>query len=74
MCHFYPREKLCPINLKKETHLHFFRGCLTSSVMFDLVCQSFGVVQKKDGDVVEPSRLVVDEPLLSLGTTLGLLV
>ena len=49
-------------------------GCLISSIMFDLVRQSFGVVQTKDGSVVEPSRLVVDAPLLSLGTTQRLLV
>ena len=54
--------------------MHFFRGCLTFSVMFDLVRQSFGVVQTKDGSVVEPSRLVVDAHLVSLGTTQGLLV
>ena len=40
----------------------------------DLVRQSFGVVQTKDGSVVEPSRLVVDTPFLSLDTTQGLLV
>ena len=74
MCQVYPGEKLCPIDLGKETHLHFFRGCLTSYVLFDLVQQSFGVVQDKDDGVVEPSRLVVDAPLLFLGTTQGLLI
>ena len=73
MCHLYRADKLCLIDHKKETHLHFLRGCLTSFVMFDLVRQSFGVVQTKDGSVVEPSR-VVDAPLLSLGTTQGLLI
>ena len=48
MCRLYPEEKFCPIDHRKETHLHFLRGCLTSSVMFDLVRQSFGVVQAKD--------------------------
>ena len=74
MSHLYSADKLCPIDHKKETHLHFLRGCLTSSVMFDLVRQSFGVVQTKDGSVVEPSCLVVDAPLLSLGTPQGLLI
>ena len=72
ICRLYPEEKFCPIDHRKETHLHFLRG-LTSSVMFDLVRQSFGVVQAKDDSVVEPNRLVVDAPLLSLGTTQGLL-
>ena len=74
MCHLHREDKFCPIDRKKETHLHFLRGCLTSSVMFDLVRQSFGVVQTKDGSAGEPSRLVVDAPVLSLGTTQGLLV
>ena len=74
MCHWYPADKLCPIDHKKETHLHVLRGCLPCSVMFDLVSQFFGVVQTKAGSVVEPSRLVVHGPLLSLGTTQGLLI
>ena len=74
MCRLYPEEKFCPIDHRKETHLHFLRGCPTSSVMFDLVRQCFGVVQAKDDSVVEPSQLVADAPLLSLGTTQGLLI
>jgi hypothetical protein len=56
-----------------EDHRHVLKNCYFSGFMFDTVRKAFGLVQR-EGGALEPSRLLLDEPLLSLQSTQGLVL
>ena len=60
--------KLCPQCGRVEDHAHTLKRCYFSAFMFDTVRKAFGLAQGV-GAAVEPSRLLLEEPLLSLQTT-----
>ena len=65
--------KLCPQCGRVEDHAHTLKRCYFSAFMFDTVRKAFGLAQG-GGGAVEPSRLLLEEPLLSLQTTQGLVL
>ena len=65
--------ELCPQCGRVEDHAHTLKRCYFSAFMFDTVRKAFGVAQGV-GAAVEPSRLLLEEPLLSLQTTQGLVL
>ena len=65
--------KLCPQCGRVEDHAHTPKRCYFSAFMFDTVRKAFGLAQGVGG-AVEPSRLLLEEPLLSLQTTQGLVL
>ena len=66
-------SKLCPLCHKHEDHEHVLWHCFFSAFSFDTVRKAFGVVQREGGGI-EPSRLLLEEPLLSLSSSRGLVV
>ena len=64
---------LCPLCHKLEDHPHVLRHCRFSVFMFDTVRKAFGLVHG-DGGVIEPSHLVLENPLQSVGTKQGLVL
>ena len=64
---------LCPMDGRLEDHRHVLKNCYFSGFMFDTVRKAFGLVQR-EGGALEPSRLLLDEPLLSLQSTQGLVL
>ena len=65
--------KLCPQCGRVEDHAHTLKRCYFSAFMFDMVRKAFGLAQGV-GVAVEPSRLLLEEPLLSLQTRQGLVL
>ena len=65
-----PSEHYAP----RTDHEHVLRHCCFSAFSFDTVRKAFGVVQREGGGAVEPSRLLLEEPALSLQSTQGLVL
>ena len=63
--------KMCPLDGRVEDHQHVLKRCFFSGFMFDTVRKAFGLVSWEGGSM-EPSRLLLDAPLLSMQTTQGL--
>ena len=66
-------SKLCPLCHKLEDHEHVLRHCRFSPFIFDTVRKAFGLV-RQDKLVVEPSRVLLENPTLSLRTSQGLVL
>ena len=65
--------KLCPLCHKLEDHEHVLRHYRFSPFIFDTVPKAFGPV-RQDKLVVEPSRVLLENPTLSLQTSQGLVL
>ena len=63
----------CPLDGRVEGHTHVLKNCFFSSFLFDNVRRAFGLAEWGDRKV-EPSRMLLDEPLISLRTTQGLVL
>ena len=66
-------NKLCLLCHRLGDHEHVLRHCCFSAFMFDTTRKAFGRVQR-EGGAVEPSRLIFEEPALSLQCTQGLVL
>ena len=64
---------LCPLCQKVEDHEHRLKKCAFLEVPFQLVRAMFKRV-KVDGKVVEPSRMCLEHPEVSLRTTQGVIL
>ena len=64
---------LCPLCQRMEDHEHRLKKCTYLEVPFQLVRAMFKRV-KMDGKVVEPSRMCLEHPELSLRTTQGMIL
>ena len=56
-----------------EDHEHMLRHCRFTAFVCDTVRKGFGMVQR-EGENVQPSRLLLDEPALSLQSSPGLVL
>ena len=65
--------KLCPRDGRVEDHPHVLKRCLFSGFMFGAVRMAFGLAEGEGGGV-EPSRLLLDEPQLTLQCTQGVVL
>ena len=66
-------SKLCPLCHELKDHEHVLRHCRFSAFRFDTDRKAFGMVQWEGGNV-EPSRLIFEEPSLSLQSSQGLVL
>ena len=66
-------SKLCPLCHRLEDHEHVLRHCRFLAFIFDTVRKAFGLVQR-EGGAVEPNKLLLEEPALSLQSTRGLVL
>ena len=66
-------SKLRPLCHKLEDHEHVLWHCRFSPFIFDTVRKAFGVV-RQDQLVVEPSRVLLENPTLSMQTSQGLVL
>ena len=64
---------MCPLDGRVEDHQHVLKRCFFSGFMFDTVRKAFGLVSWEGGSM-EPSRLLLAAPLLSMQTTQGLVL
>ena len=63
----------CPLCRNMEDHEHMLKKCTYLDIPFQLVRAMFKRV-KMDGKVVEPSRMCLEYPTLSLQTTQGVIL
>ena len=57
--------KMCPLDGRVEDHQHVLKRCFFLGFMFDTVRKAFVLVPWEGGSM-EPSRLLLDAPLLSM--------
>ena len=60
--------KFCPLDGRVTDHAHVLKNCSFSAFGFDTVRKAVGLVDR-EGTKVEPSRLLLDRPEISLRTT-----
>ena len=63
----------CPLCGNMEDHEHRLKKCTYLDIPFQLVRAMYRRV-KKDGKVVEPSRMYLENPAISLQTTQGVVL
>ena len=67
-----PTETACPLNRAQETMEHALTECRFLPTAFHLAVQCLGPIPHEGGTVVDPKEVLINTPVLSVTTPLGL--